>query len=53
MDEYIDYQIAQIYAANGDWPGSNMKLWRERTAGSKWRWMIYDLDFTFGGNAQG
>ncbi len=53
MDEYIDYQIAQIYAANGDWPGSNMKLWRERVQGSKWRWMIYDLDFTFGGNAQG
>ena len=53
IDEYIDYQIAQIYAANGDWPGSNMKLWRERVAGSKWRWMIYDLDFTFGGNAQG
>ena len=53
IDEYIDYQIAQIYAANGDWPGSNMKLWRERAAGSKWRWMIYDLDFTFGGNAQG
>jgi hypothetical protein len=53
LDEYIDYQIAQIYAANGDWPGSNMKLWRERKPGSKWRWMIYDLDFTFGGNAQG
>ena len=53
LDEYIDYQIAQIYAANGDWPGSNMKLWRERKAGSKWRWMIYDLDFTFGGNGQG
>ncbi|HEX9252993.1 MAG TPA: CotH kinase family protein, partial [Ignavibacteriaceae bacterium] len=53
VDEYIDYQIAEIYAANGDWPGSNMKLWRERVAGSKWRWMIYDLDFTFGGNAQG
>ncbi len=53
IDEYIDYQIAQIYSANGDWPGSNMKLWRERVEGSKWRWMIYDLDFTFGGNAQG
>jgi len=53
INEYIDYQIAQIYSANGDWPGSNMKLWRERAVGSKWRWMIYDLDFTFGGNAQG
>jgi hypothetical protein len=53
IDEYIDYQIAQIYSANGDWPGSNMKLWRERKQGGKWRWMVYDLDFTFGGNAQG
>ncbi len=53
IDEYIDYQIAEIYSANGDWPGSNMKLWRERVDGSKWRWMIFDLDFTFGGNAQG
>jgi hypothetical protein len=53
IDEYIDYQIAEIYGANGDWPGSNMKLWRERKQGGKWRWMVYDLDFTFGGNAQG
>lgn len=53
IDEYIDYQIAEIYSANGDWPGSNMKLWRERVDGSKWRWMIYDLDFTFGGNSEG
>ena len=53
IDEYIDYQVAQIYSANGDWPGSNMKLWREKIPGSKWRWMIYDLDFTFGGNAEG
>jgi hypothetical protein len=53
IDEYIDYQIAQIYAANGDWPGSNMKLWREKSVSGKWRWMIYDMDFTFGGNSQG
>ncbi len=53
IDEYMDYTIAQIYAANGDWPGSNMKLWRERTAAARWRWMLYDMDFTFGGNSQG
>ena len=53
IDEYLDYQIAEIYGANGDWPGSNMKLWRERRTGGKWRWMIYDMDFTFGGNAKG
>jgi len=53
IDEYIDYQIAEIFSANGDWPGSNMKLWRERSPKGKWRWMIYDLDFTFGGNGNG
>ncbi|MHC1736987.1 MAG: CotH kinase family protein [Ignavibacteriaceae bacterium] len=53
IDDYIDYHCVQIYSANGDWPGSNVKLWRERKPGSKWRWMVYDLDFTFGGNAQG
>ncbi len=53
IDNYIDYTIAEIYAANGDWPGANMKLWRERTPSGRWRWMVYDLDFTFGGNAQG
>lgn len=53
IDEYLDYNILQIYGANGDWPGSNMKLWRERKPSGKWRWMLYDTDFTFGGNAQG
>jgi hypothetical protein len=52
-DNYVDYLCAQIYSANADWPGSNMKLWRERTPGSKWKWLFYDLDFTFGGNAKG
>jgi len=53
IDDYIDYNSVQIYSANGDWPGSNVKLWRERKNTGKWRWMLYDLDFTFGGNSQG
>lgn len=53
IDEYIDYEIAQIFSANGDWPGSNTKLWREKSLNGKWRWMLYDLDFTFGGNGNG
>jgi hypothetical protein len=50
IDNYIDYTIAEIYAANADWPGSNMKMWRERKPGARWRWLIYDTDFCFGGN---
>ena len=53
MDSYIDFQVAEIYSANGDWPGSNIKLWRTLNPSGKWKWMIYDLDFTFGGNAHG
>jgi hypothetical protein len=53
IDEYIDYMSAEIYAANGDWPQGNTKAWRERKASGKWRWMLYDTDFTFGGNSSG
>jgi hypothetical protein len=47
VDNVIDYFIAQIYTANYDWPYSNMKLWKSKRPGSKWRYIIYDLDFTF------
>ena len=53
IDEYINYQIAEIYSANGDWPGGNSKLWRPKTPDGKWRWMLFDLDFGFGGNSIG
>lgn len=48
IDEYIDYMIAELYYANTDWPGNNMKYWRERKVGKKWRWIMYDTDFGFG-----
>jgi len=48
IDEYIDYMIAELYYDNTDWPGNNMKYWRERKTGAKWRWIMYDTDFGFG-----
>ncbi len=48
---YIDYLIAEIYSANADWPGNNLKLWRPKTVGGRWRWVIFDLDMGFAGNA--
>ena len=47
MDEYIDYMITQLYINNRDWPGNNMKFWRERKTNAKWRWILYDTDFGF------
>jgi len=47
MDEYIDYQIFEQYIGNTDWPGNNIKAWREKTNG-RFRWIVYDTDFGFG-----
>lgn len=47
IDNFIDYEIAQIYFGNTDWPGNNIKYYRPQTPGSKWRWLIYDTDFGF------
>jgi parallel beta-helix repeat protein len=48
IDEYINYQITQIYCDNINWPNTNVRWWRERTPGSKWRWILVDLDWGFG-----
>ncbi len=46
IDNYIDYIITEIYFQNMDWPGSNVRYWRERTSDAKWRWILFDLDNT-------
>ncbi len=48
IDNYIDYELSQIYFDNTDWPGNNIKYWRPRTDTGKWRWIMYDTDFGFG-----
>lgn len=51
MDSFIDYYAAQIYIArHGDWPYSNIELWRAREndgslyGDGKWRWMLFDVN---------
>lgn len=48
VENYARYLIAQIFIDNTDWPGNNIKFWRERSEQGKWRWIIYDTDFGFG-----
>lgn len=43
---FIDYNIIEIYFGNLDWPNNNVELWKPQTSGSKWRWLLYDLDAT-------
>ena len=53
INEFIDYQIFEIYSANPDWPYNNIKLWTAHDNSSKWRWMLYDLDSGLGGSTGG
>jgi hypothetical protein len=58
ISSYIDYLIFNIYAANQDWPDKNVVLWRMKTDNyqpdapqgqdGRWRWMLNDLDISFG-----
>jgi len=48
LDNYIQYNLTEIYIDNGDWPGNNIKFWNTNVAGSKWRWILYDTDFGYG-----
>ncbi|HEY9060925.1 MAG TPA: CotH kinase family protein [Pseudobacteroides sp.] len=60
VDNFIDYQLSQIYFANSDWPGNNVIAWKYKTddgryhpdapAGQdgRWRWALKDTEFGFG-----
>ena len=56
IENFLDYQVAQIYLKNTDWPGNNIDFWRLQTAydpnaphghDGRWRWLMYDVDFGF------
>ena len=54
IDNFTDYQIAEIHSANDDWVNNNVQYWRKQTAqyepdapygqDGRWRWLMYDLD---------
>jgi hypothetical protein len=46
IDEFLNYFMSQIYFANTDWPGWNIKSWKRKENG-KWRWILYDTDFGY------
>jgi hypothetical protein len=56
-DNFIDYQISEIYIGNIDWPQNNVRLWRNRTIytpnapyghDGRWRWIMFDTDRSLG-----
>lgn len=58
IENFILYNVAQIFFDNTDWPGNNYNFWRVRKESydkdapyghdGRWRWILYDTDFGFG-----
>ncbi|MBN1116789.1 MAG: CotH kinase family protein [Bacteroidales bacterium] len=48
IDNFIKYQLIEIYVGNNDWPGNNIKYYNTNSEGSKFKWILYDTDFGFG-----
>ena len=48
INSFMQYQAFQIFIDNRDWPGNNIKFWRDHRTSGKWRWILYDTDFGFG-----
>ncbi|MCF8381184.1 MAG: CotH kinase family protein [Bacteroidales bacterium] len=48
ISSFIDYQIAEMFFSNKDWPRNNQKLWRTKNEDSRWRWIFFDIDAGFG-----
>lgn len=56
IDNFISYQVFQIYFKNTDWPQNNINFYRMKTAydpnepapyDGRWRWLLYDTDHGF------
>ena len=48
VDNFINYMQTEMYANNRDWPGNNLKKWRNNNPKTKWKWFLYDMDFGMG-----
>ena len=48
VEDWIDYQLLEIFIVNQDWLSNNMKFWRSYDEGGKWRWVLWDTDWGFG-----
>ena len=56
IDNFIDYQISNIFVSNRDWPSNNVRLWRKKVkvfnqafvgpSDGRFRFILYDTDLT-------
>jgi hypothetical protein len=46
LESFMDFVISESYGNNTSWL-HNREFWKEKKAGSKWRWCLTDMDRTF------
>ena len=46
LANHATYFAFQTYVHNVDWPQNNVRYWRSKAEGSRWRWMLYDTDYS-------
>ena len=48
LQEFLNYQIAELFINNEDWGQNNVQCWREKKEGGLWRWVFFDVEGGFG-----
>ena len=44
VDNFLDMFAIQTFAGNTDYPNNNIVCWKPWAKGSKWRWVLKDID---------
>ena len=59
IENFLHYQLAEIYIGNADWPHNNTRFWHNTAPADdpvtpgpgfdgRWRWMVFDTDLAYG-----
>ena len=48
IENFIDYQCTEIFVGNTDWCNNNVKFWRPKALGGKWKWILWDTEYGLG-----
>lgn len=46
--EFANYMAVELFMYNWDWPRNNVKAFRDESAGGRFRFILFDLDYCFG-----
>ncbi|MFT5764320.1 MAG: hypothetical protein ACI8VT_003066 [Saprospiraceae bacterium] len=49
VQNFTDFFISEIWTSNSSW-GHNQKIWKPKSVGGKWRWIMVDFDRGFSGS---